>query len=147
MKLLSSFFLVTLLFSQLEAATSKVDEEWLRQQRAALPPGANIVLSMLEICVKNELGVTDQKAVSRRLMRLVVQAEQQIRQACQVKDIQKAHTIAKQYAATTEGKATMVCIQKLKPLIEQPSVQKLLGKHQPKARTILAGGIPANVCE
>lgn len=115
----------------------------LAEEKKRVPPGAILVISLLEVCMKEELGGDD---AFNNMVEMGRQAERQISSACRDKNIKKAHQIARYYASTREGKAAFACAAKVRPIVQDPFIQKLLGKHVATANTIMAGHVPENVC-
>ncbi len=138
MKLKTTVLILTALL--LRAPLAQAQNMGIPQQS---DPAAQAVIMALIACGEQKLGgqagVDMAKAMGD-------QANRQIVAYCREGNKSKAHDVAAYYAGTDEGKILMECAAQLRPLVEQPAVQQLLGVYKPMVNDILNGSVPQDVC-
>lgn len=106
-------------------------------------PAAQLVLQSLAECGKQKLGGEAGMDMAKQMGD---QANRQIVAYCKEGDKDNARKVAEYYAQTDEGKAAMECATQIKPLVDQPAVQKLLGNYKDMVNDIMNGQVPQDVC-
>jgi hypothetical protein len=106
-------------------------------------PVAQLLIQSLVECGKQKMGGEESVDVAYGMAE---QANRQIVAYCKAGNKDKAYQTAQYYAATDEGKAVLACATQLKPLIDQPATQKLLGSYKQMVAEVVGGNIPQDVC-
>lgn len=128
------------LFSLLLLSSLSAEAYELPQQK---DPAAQLLLQTLLECGKQKLG--GEMGIDLAYA-MGEQANRQIVAYCQQGNKKQAYETAVYYAGTDEGKAALECAAQLKPLVEQPAVQKFLGQYKAAVSEIVNGAVPQDVC-
>jgi hypothetical protein len=106
-------------------------------------PAADLVLQSLMECGRQKLGGENGVELAKQMGD---QANRQIVAYCKEGNKQKAREVAQYYATTDEGTAALDCAAQIKPLVDQPAVQKLLGNYKDMVNEVMSGQVPQDVC-
>lgn len=129
-----------LLFTVCAMAATAVQALEIPKQK---DPAADLVIQSLMECGKQKLGGENGVELAKQMGD---QANRQIVAYCKDGNKQKAREVAQYYATTDEGKAALECAAQIKPLVDQPPIQKMLGIYKEMVNDILNGVVPADVC-
>ncbi len=106
-------------------------------------PATQLLLQTLVECGKQKLGGENSIDLAYAMGE---QANRQIVSYCKSGNKKKAYDTAVFYSKTDQGKAALECAAQLKPLVEQPSVQQILGMYGSMVNDVMNGVIPQDVC-
>lgn len=113
-------------------------EEEINQQ----PIEIRIAIMAMKSCMEQYIEPARLQGIEQR----VDHAVKRIEGYCRNNDEAKAYHAVVGYSKQPETKAFLACVSQLKPLVESPSVQKLIGNHRNDVNIVLAGGIPQPIC-
>ncbi len=115
----------------------------LTANTTTMPPAITFITSLMEQCLTTELGG---KKAFNHVLAMGHKAQKSVSAACDNNNNRKAHQILQYYARTTEGRAIFKCAKKLQAVVQNPTVQNILGKYKHTANAIISGKVPSKIC-
>lgn len=131
-------FSVILLLASMPAMAEKN----IAKEINAQPLEIRLAVIALKSCMEQYVDAKSLNGIEQRVHRAVKRVEGY----CKQKNEKHAYQAVLHYSKQRETRAALACVRQLKPLLDRPAVQNLIGKHRKDVNTVLAGGIPTPIC-
>lgn len=109
---------------------------------SAQPLAVQVGVAALKGCMAQYLD----KNTMDKLENNVINAIKNVQYYCKTGDENSAYVAVKRYSKRSEISAARKCVQQLKPMLDSPEIQNILGKHKSDVNIALSGGIPTPIC-
>ena len=116
--------------------------EAYEQMVSRQPNAVQLVIRALKLCVTQSLTEPEYKHLERK----AIEAVKHIEAHCKQKNEKAAYQTARYYASEPEAATIIACASHLKPIINAPSLAKIMAPYKDDMNLVLAGGVPQPIC-